>query len=159
MASTSSATNDSRSPINRSPVRTKSTCTSEWPAGSAIWSWPLEAGAAGWTHLGNAMPAVVPKFENVMMHALAQPALLAETPVESDGSFFLHVPSEQPLRMELRDRAGRVIEAERGWFWMRRGEQRVCGGCHAGPERAPENAVPKVLLRADVPVPMIGGGK
>jgi hypothetical protein len=85
-----------------------------------------------------------------------QPALLGETPVESDGSFFLHVPSEQPLRMELRDRSGQVIEAERGWFWMRRGEQRVCVGCHAGPERAPENAVPKVLLRTDVPVAMRG---
>ncbi len=90
--------------------------------------------------------------------AEGKPALLGETPVESDGSFFLHVPSEQPLRMELRDRSGRVIEAERGWFWMRRGEQRVCVGCHAGPERAPENAVPKVLLRTDVPVPMTGGG-
>lgn len=83
-----------------------------------------------------------------------RPALLGETPVESDGSFFLHVPSEQPLRMELRDRSGRTIQAERGWFWMRRGEQRVCVGCHAGPERAPENAVPKVLLRTDVPVVM-----
>ena len=84
--------------------------------------------------------------------AEGQSALLGETAVESDGSFFLHVPSEQPLRMELRDRSGRVIEAEHGWFWMRRGEQRVCVGCHAGPERAPENAVPKVLLRKDVPV-------
>jgi hypothetical protein len=89
--------------------------------------------------------------------AEGKPALLGETAVESDGSFFLHVPSDQPLRMELRDRSGRVIEAERGWFWMRRGEQRVCVGCHAGPERAPENAVPKVLLRADVPVQMTGG--
>ena len=91
--------------------------------------------------------------------AAGQPVLLGETPVESDGSFFLHVPSERPLRMELRDRSGRAIEAERGWFWMRRGEQRVCVGCHAGPERAPENAVPKVLLRADVPVRMTGGGQ
>jgi hypothetical protein len=91
--------------------------------------------------------------------ASGKPALLGESAVESDGSFFLHVPGEQPLRMELRDRAGRVLEAERGWFWMRRGEQRVCVGCHAGPERAPENAVPKVLLRADVPVPMAGGAK
>jgi hypothetical protein len=91
--------------------------------------------------------------------AEGKPALLGETPVESDGSYFLHVPSERPLRMELRDRSGRVIEAERGWFWMRRGEQRVCVGCHAGPERAPENAVPKVLLRADVPVQMAEGGK
>lgn len=92
-------------------------------------------------------------------NAQGKPALLGETPVESDGSYFLHVPSDQPLRMELRDRSGRLIEAERGWFWMRRGEQRVCVGCHAGPERAPENAVPKVLLRADVPVQMAGGGK
>jgi hypothetical protein len=87
-----------------------------------------------------------------------RPALLGETGVESDGSFFLHVPTEQPLRIELRDRSGKAIEAERGWFWMRRGEQRVCVGCHAGPERAPENAVPKILLRTQEPVPMLGGG-
>ncbi len=91
--------------------------------------------------------------------AAGQPALLGETAVETDGSFFLHVPSEQPLRMELRDRSGRVIEAEHDWFWMRRGEQRVCVGCHAGPERAPENAVPKVLLRKDVPVRMTGASQ
>ena len=84
------------------------------------------------------------------------PAVLGETSVESDGSFFLHVPSEKPLRMELRDRSGRLIEAEHDWFWMRGGEQRICVGCHAGPERAPENAVPKVLLRTDVPVQMAG---
>ena len=36
-----------------------------------------EAGAAGWTHLGNAAPATMPKFENVILHALAQPHLLA----------------------------------------------------------------------------------
>ena len=89
--------------------------------------------------------------------AEGKPSLLGETAVESDGSFFLHVPSEQPLRIELRDRSGRPIEAERGWFWMRRGEQRVCGGCHTGPERAPENALPKVLTRTDVPVKMTGG--
>jgi len=83
-----------------------------------------------------------------------QATLLGETAVEHDGSFFLHVPGDRPLRLELRDRAGRVIDAERGWFWMRSGEQRVCVGCHAGPERAPENAVPQVLLRQDVPVRM-----
>lgn len=83
-----------------------------------------------------------------------KPALLGETAVEADGSFFLHLPSDQPLQLELRDRTGRTIAAEHGWFWMRRGEQRVCVGCHAGPERAPENAVPKVLLRPDVPVRM-----
>jgi len=90
--------------------------------------------------------------------AMGKPAILGETAVENDGSFFLHVPSERPLRMELRDRSGRMIQAEKGWFWMRSGEQRVCVGCHAGPGRAPDNAVPKVLLRGDVPVKMTGGG-
>ncbi len=37
----------------------------------------IEAGAVGWTHLGNAVPANVPKFENVILHALAQPGLYA----------------------------------------------------------------------------------
>jgi N-acetylglucosamine-6-phosphate deacetylase len=37
----------------------------------------MEAGAVGWTHLGNAVPATVPKFENVIFHALAQSGLLA----------------------------------------------------------------------------------
>ena len=33
----------------------------------------VAAGAVGWTHLGNAVPATVPKFENVILHVLAQP--------------------------------------------------------------------------------------
>jgi N-acetylglucosamine-6-phosphate deacetylase len=37
----------------------------------------IEAGAVGWTHLGNAVPATIPKFENVILHALAQPNLIA----------------------------------------------------------------------------------
>jgi N-acetylglucosamine-6-phosphate deacetylase len=47
----------------------------------------VEAGALGWTHLGNAAPATVPKFENVILHALAQPNLLAS--LIPDG---LHLP-------------------------------------------------------------------
>jgi N-acetylglucosamine-6-phosphate deacetylase len=46
-----------------------------------------EAGVVGWTHLGNAVPATVPKFENVLMHVLAQPGLLAS--LIPDGA---HVP-------------------------------------------------------------------
>ena len=37
----------------------------------------IEAGMVGWTHLGNAVPATAPKFENVIFHALAQPNLMA----------------------------------------------------------------------------------
>ncbi len=89
---------------------------------------------------------------------------LGQTKVDPDGSFFLQLPSERPLRFELLDDAGKTVQAEKGWFWMRRGEQRVCVGCHAGPERAPENVAPQVLLRTQTPVRMglpieEGGGK
>jgi hypothetical protein len=81
-----------------------------------------------------------------------QKTLLGSSPVEKDGSFFLHVPADQPLQFELLDQAGKTLQRENGWFWMRRGEQRVCVGCHAGPERAPENAVPAVLVKSTEPV-------
>jgi len=79
---------------------------------------------------------------------------LGKAPVETDGSFYVQAPSETPLRFELLDRAGKTVAAEKGWFWARQGEQRVCVGCHAGPERAPENLAPQVLLRTQKPVPM-----
>jgi hypothetical protein len=79
---------------------------------------------------------------------------LGDAPVEKDGSFFVQTPSERAIRFELLDRSGKTVAAEKGWFWARRGEQRVCVGCHAGPERSPENAVPAVLLRSTEPVKM-----
>jgi N-acetylglucosamine-6-phosphate deacetylase len=48
----------------------------------------VAAGAVGWTHLGNAAPALAPKFDNVLFHALAQPNLM--TSLIPDG---LHVPA------------------------------------------------------------------
>ncbi|MCE0482657.1 MAG: amidohydrolase family protein [Methylacidiphilales bacterium] len=47
----------------------------------------IEAGAVGWTHLGNAVPSTVPKFENVIFHTLAQSGLYAS--LIPDG---LHMP-------------------------------------------------------------------
>jgi N-acetylglucosamine-6-phosphate deacetylase len=47
----------------------------------------VAAGAVGWTHLGNAAPALAPKFENVLLHVLAEPGLM--TSLIPDG---LHVP-------------------------------------------------------------------
>ncbi|MBZ5663724.1 MAG: hypothetical protein LAO30_03895 [Acidobacteriia bacterium] len=82
--------------------------------------------------------------------------LLGAAPVERDGSFFVQVPTEQPLQIELLDNSGKTLKRQAGWFWMRRGEQRACIGCHAGPETAPENAVPMVLLRSTTPADMTG---
>jgi hypothetical protein len=83
---------------------------------------------------------------------------VGQAPVEKDGSFYVQAPSERPIRFELLDRNLRTVAAEKGWFWARRGEQRVCVGCHAGPERSPENAVPDVLRRTTEPVRLTMGG-
>jgi hypothetical protein len=63
---------------------------------------------------------------------------------------------DRPLRFILLDAAGHTLREEHGWFWVRRGEQRICVGCHTGPERAPENRVPLVLLRTTTPVDLTG---
>jgi hypothetical protein len=72
--------------------------------------------------------------------------------VESDGSFFVQADGDRPLRFILLDAAGNTLREERGWFWVRRGEQRICVGCHTGPERAPDNRAPQVLQRTQTPV-------
>jgi hypothetical protein len=84
-------------------------------------------------------------------------AVIAGTvPVESDGSFFVKTPADQPIRFSLLDEKGAVLRQEHGWFWARRGEQRICVGCHTGPERASENHVPAILLRTTTPVDLSG---
>jgi len=74
-----------------------------------------------------------------------------KAPVEKDGSFYVRVPGDRSIRFSLLDKKGAVIRQELGWFWARGGEQRYCVGCHAGPERGPENHVPAVLMRSTTP--------
>lgn len=99
--------------------------------------------------------AVIQKMKIYTQDSSRTTVLLGETTVEPDGSFFIQVPADKPLRMELLDAFGRAIRAEHDWFWMRPSEQRICVGCHAGPERAPENKVPEILLKTTVPVKML----
>jgi hypothetical protein len=79
--------------------------------------------------------------------------------VEADGSFLVKVPADQPIRFALLDEKGAVLRREHGWFWIRRGEQRICVGCHTGPERSSENRVPDVLLRTTTAVDLTGAAR
>lgn len=81
---------------------------------------------------------------------------LGSAPVEADGSFFVKAPADRPLRFALMDASGNVLREEKGWFWIRKGEQRICVGCHTGPERGSENRVPAVLLRSTVATDLTG---
>ncbi len=89
---------------------------------------------------------------DVSGHAVA----MGTSPVEGDGSFFVKAPADQPIRFVLLDEKGATLRQEHGWFWIRRGEQRICVGCHTGPERASENNVPAVLMRSTAPTDLTG---
>jgi hypothetical protein len=85
-----------------------------------------------------------------------KPQMLGRTAVAADGSFYVEVPADRPIRIELTDAAGSPLRSEEHWFWMRPSEQRICVGCHAGPERAPDNKVPEILNQILAPVKMLG---
>jgi hypothetical protein len=83
---------------------------------------------------------------------------LGEAPVEEDGSFYIAVPPDKPVRFEVLDGAGRVVRAQRSWIWSRSGEERGCVGCHEDRALAPENRWPQALHRFDTPT-RLGVGK
>jgi hypothetical protein len=90
------------------------------------------------------------------MDADGKAVAMGTAPVEPDGSFFVKAPADRPIRLALLDANGVVVRQEHGWFWARKGEQRICVGCHTGPERAAENRVPAVLLRTTTAVDLSG---
>jgi len=76
---------------------------------------------------------------------------LGTAPVETDGSFYVRVPANVPIRFVLLDAKGQPIREERGWIWTRPGEERGCPGCHGDKAVAPENRWPLTLKRFDTP--------
>ncbi len=77
--------------------------------------------------------------------------LLGEAPMEEDGSFYIAVPPDKPVRFEVLDGAGHVVRAQRSWIWARSGEEHGCVGCHEDRAVAPENRWPLALQRFDTP--------
>lgn len=82
--------------------------------------------------------------------------LLGEAPVEPDGSFFVEVPPDIPLLIQLLDEKGKVLETMPRWIWVRRGTSRNCIGCHENKELAPENRVSDAVRKG---VPVVLGKK
>jgi hypothetical protein len=78
-------------------------------------------------------------------------SVLGEAPIEQDGSFYIAVPPDKPVRFEVLDATGRVVRAQRSWIWSRSGEEHGCVGCHEDRALAPENRWPLALRRFDTP--------
>ena len=98
----------------------------------------------------------LPSSVRLEMLDAGHPVVMGTAHIEPDGSFFMKTPADKLIRLSLLDDKGAVLRQEHGWFWIRRGEQRICVGCHVGPERASENRVPAVLLRTTTPVDLTG---
>lgn len=77
---------------------------------------------------------------------------LGEAPVEEDGSFFVQVSANSPVRFMLLDAKGQTIREEHSWIWTRPGEERGCTGCHGDKAVAPDNHWPMTLRRFDTPI-------
>jgi hypothetical protein len=84
---------------------------------------------------------------------------LGEAPMEEDGSFYVAVPPDQPVRFEVLDGAGRVVRAQQSWIWARSGEEHGCVGCHEDRAVAPENRWPMALRRFDTPTRLDYAGR
>jgi hypothetical protein len=126
------------------------------PSGLHDWTYANLLCLNAYTSKYNFAPGTIAAMKLYTTNEKGQAKLLGNASVEPDGSFYVRVPADVPLQIELLDRQGKTLEREQGWWWMRKGEQRICVGCHAGPERAPENAVPAVLVKSITPTNLTG---
>jgi len=126
------------------------------PSGLHEWNYANLLCLNAYTSKYKFAPGTVAAMRLYTPNEKGQATLLGSSAVEPDGSFYVRVPGDQPLQIELLDRQSKTLTREQGWWWMRKGEQRVCVGCHAGPERAPENAVPAVLVKSTTPTNLTG---
>lgn len=79
-------------------------------------------------------------------------ALLGEAPIEEDGSFFLEVPANRLLSLELADAEGKAVGTLESGIWVRPNEHRGCVGCHQPSYWAAENRPLQALDKPPVPV-------
>ncbi len=67
---------------------------------------------------------------------------LAVLEAKEDGSFYLEMDADSPVRIETLNELGETVRGPSDWIYLRPNERRGCVGCHADPELAPENIQP-----------------
>ena len=71
-------------------------------------------------------------------------------PVSADGSFYIEVPSNEPIRFQTFNNEGQLIRGPSDWIWVRPLERRGCIGCHEDKELAPVNHVPLAVKKKPI---------
>ena len=79
---------------------------------------------------------------------------LGIVPVEEDGSFYLKVIADMPVRFQTLDENGKILNGPSAWIWLRPFERRGCVGCHEDHELAPHNFVPLSVKKQPVSIPV-----
>lgn len=79
--------------------------------------------------------------------------MIGEVPLEADGSFYIEVDADTPLRFQTVDAQGDVLQGPSSWIWVRPNEKRSCIGCHEDRELSPDNKVPDALYAGMVKFP------
>lgn len=90
---------------------------------------------AGWSHV-RAVRVLAAKglttrsSHSYIVHAGSEVSELGTVPLSPDGSFYIEVPANTPLSLQMVDAEGRSELNEMSWIYVRPGEQRSCVGCH-----------------------------
>lgn len=79
------------------------------------------------------------------IRVLGQDGILGEVEVETDGSFYLVLDADTPVRIETLNGLGEVVRGPSDWIYLRPNERRACVGCHADHELAPDNTQPMAV--------------
>lgn len=74
--------------------------------------------------------------------------VLGEVPLEPDGSFYVEVPADTPLRFVLLDARREVVVHESAFNYVRPGETRGCLGCHEAKDAYVSPSVPLAVQHA-----------
>ncbi len=79
---------------------------------------------------------------------------LGTVSVEEDGSVYLKVVADTPIRFQTLDENDNIINGPSAWTWIRPFERRGCVGCHEDQELTPNNVVSFAVKKSPVSIPV-----
>jgi hypothetical protein len=88
--------------------------------------------------------------QSIAANAAFRTRILGSVPVHADGSFYVEVPADVPVRFELLDENGRMLIHETEFNYVRPGETKGCTGCHENRKQTSPNSRPLALDDAPV---------
>lgn len=83
--------------------------------------------------------------QSINANAAFRTRVLGTAPIHEDGSFYIEVPADVPVRFELLDSEGRMLVHETEFNYVRPGETKGCVGCHEPRQYAAPGLKPKAL--------------